>query len=63
MTWVKCKKCKRDAYPNELHPESGLCRDCFTSIALTHGQIQQCKREQARKSAWKDFQWGEGYER
>ena len=59
MTWVKCKKCKRDAYPNELHLESGLCKDCFATIHLTHGQIQQQKREHAKQAAW---QGGEGYE-
>lgn len=61
MSLVKCEWCKRDAYQNELRfsdlHDCLVCRDCDADDP-THGEIQQRKREKARKSAWKDFQGG-----
>lgn len=58
MTWIKCRKCKRDAYPNEIQ-ENGLCKDCLATIHLTNGEIQQRRQAKARQTAWSR---GEGFE-
>ena len=57
---VKCDgPCSRDFFANQLVFDIGpggnvgaYCKDCVLPVKLTHGEIQQQKRDAARKTAW-----------
>jgi protein-arginine kinase activator protein McsA len=56
---IKCEKCQKERYPNQLKPivEQGwewlVCQDCAT----THGEERQKLRDKAREYALRQ---GEG---